>query len=75
MVMKVFNAQVVVADMQQQKRIRRKPRPSRLIRFKSELLALYANGATVADLQRWLRKQGIKVAHSTISRWLAKQYG
>jgi len=74
MSIRVFNAQAEVANLKQQQRIRRKPRPSRLTRFKGELLALYANGATVADLQRWLRKHGIKVAYSTISRWLAK-YG
>ncbi|MFD1261657.1 hypothetical protein [Entomomonas asaccharolytica] len=75
MVITVFDAEVVVADLKQQQGIRRKRRVSKLIRYESALLALYANGASVADLQRWLQQRHIKVAPSTISRWLAKQHG
>lgn len=70
-----FNSQLEVDRLKRSNRIRRKPRTSKLVRYHSELLALYANGATVADLQRWLREHRIEVAHSTISRWLAKQLG
>jgi len=70
-----FDPQCEIANLKRLNSIRRKPRDSKLERFRSELLALYANGATVADLQRWLLKYRIKVAHSTISRWLAKQLG
>jgi len=45
---------------------------SRLDRFKGELLNLYMNGLTVAELQRWLRKKRIKVAYSTVYRWVQK---
>lgn len=70
-----FNPQSELAKLKRSNHIRRKPRTSKLVRYHSELLVLYANGATMADLQRWLRKHRIKVAHSTISRWLAKQLG
>lgn len=33
---------------------------------------MYAAGASVAELQRWLRERRIKVAHSTVARWLAR---
>lgn len=48
-------------------------RKSRLDKYKYQLLGLKKGGATVAELQRWLRKnKRIKVAHSTILRWLEK---
>lgn len=65
-----FNPQLEVERLKHLNHIRRKPRTSKLVRYHSELLALYANGATVADLQRWLRGHRIDVVHSTISRWL-----
>ena len=73
--MNEFNPQTEVASLQRNNSTRRKRRGSRLIRYHGELLALYANGARVADLQRWLAKHGISVAHSTVSRWLVKQLG
>ncbi|WP_335909200.1 hypothetical protein [Shewanella indica] len=45
---------------------------SRLDRFKGELLLLHREGATTAQLQRWLRSNRIKVTWSTVHRWLAK---
>ncbi|MEC6831110.1 hypothetical protein [Photobacterium toruni] len=49
-------------------------RVSRLDKFQYELLALYHAGASVAELQRWLSTNvNIKIAHSTILRWLDKQ--
>ncbi|MCP5135165.1 MAG: hypothetical protein H6976_16630 [Gammaproteobacteria bacterium] len=47
-------------------------RPSQLDRYKGELLQLHRNGVTPAQLQRWLRGHRIKVAWSTVSRWLKK---
>lgn len=46
--------------------------PSRLDRYKGELLALHRHGVNPAQLQRWLRAKRIKVAWSTVSRWLQK---
>lgn len=45
-------------------------RKSRLDRYKFELLELKKAGASNAELQRFLRGKRIKVAHSTVSRWL-----
>ncbi len=54
---------------------RRRPgKRSRLLRFRGDLLALYAAGATIADLQRWLRERQVSVAHSTVARWM-RRYG
>ena len=48
-------------------------RKSRLDKYKHELLELHQAGATGAELQRWLRaNKRIKVAHSTVLRWLEK---
>lgn len=49
-----------------------KPRQSRLDRYTYELLSLHSTGATSAELQRWLRSKRIKVAHSTVLRWLQR---
>lgn len=53
-----------------------KKRWSQLDRYTSELLALQAEGSSVAELQRWLEAQKhIRVAHSTVTRWLARHRG
>lgn len=70
--MSEFDPQAAVASLKRRRRIMRKPRPSRLTRYASQLLAMRAHGATVADLQRWLRQQHVHVAHSTVSRWLVR---
>ncbi len=43
-----------------------------LDRYKGELLTLYRSGASRAELRRWLRTQQIKVAWSTVNRWIIK---
>ena len=45
---------------------------SRLDRYRAELLLLHRGGASVAELQRWLRAHRILVVHSTVARWIAK---
>jgi len=59
---------------QSRKEIRRTSRyaKSKLDKFKFELLKLHKSGASLGDLQFFLRKNRIKVALSTISRWLKK---
>ena len=48
-------------------------RKSRLDKYTHQLLELHQAGATDAELQRWLRaNKRIKVAHSTVLRWLEK---
>lgn len=44
---------------------------SRLDRYRGELL-LHRGGASVAELQRWLRARRIRVVHSTVARWIDK---
>ena len=61
---------------QQTAEIRKSRYPhSRLDRHRAELLALRHAGATVAELQRWLRAHRINVVHSTVARWLTRQAG
>lgn len=45
---------------------------SRLDNYSGQLLQLHQDGASTAELQRWLRERRIKVVHSTVARWLAK---
>ena len=48
-------------------------RTSRLDRHTAELLSLRQEGATAAELRRWLRdKKRIRVVLSTVTRWLAR---
>jgi len=56
-------------------RAARKPKRfsrSRLDKFKFEILKLRKEGASLADIQFWLREKRIVVALSSISRWLKK---
>ncbi len=70
----VFDPIAELAALHQQTRSIRKKiyRCSRLDRHASELLTLRRNGASAAELQRWLRARRVKVAHSTVARWLAR---
>ncbi len=48
-------------------------RKSKLDKYEFQLLTLYREGATIAELQRWLLKnKRCKVVHSTVLRWLKK---
>jgi hypothetical protein len=49
---------------------RQRYRSSRLDEYRAELLQLREAGATLADIALWLRQRRIRVAISTISRWL-----
>lgn len=49
-------------------------RESQLDRYVADLLALRAEGATLADLQTWLNcHKRCRVHRSTISRWLHRR--
>ena len=69
-----FDPHAELATLRQHTALIRKPRyaRSRLDRHRAELLALHQAGATVAELQRWLRSQRIRVVHSTVARWVTK---
>ena len=70
--MSAFDTENELLALKQQTKIIRKKRfsRSRLDKYSGELLSLYAAGASIAELQRWLRSNRIRVEHSTVSRWL-----
>ena len=47
---------------------------SKLRRYDSEILALRKEGCSYAEIQRWLKKKRLIVAHSTVARWI-KRHG
>ncbi|CDL80430.1 hypothetical protein [Xenorhabdus cabanillasii] len=69
-----FDAGKELAALREQTRIirKRRYRKSRLDRHAGELLQLYREGASAAELQRWLRVKRIRVVLSTVTRWLAR---
>ena len=69
-----FDAVAEAARLRAQTRARRRPRygRSRLDRCKHELLALRGEGATTAEIRRWLLQRRIRVHHSTVARWLRR---
>ena len=70
--MSEFDTEKALTELKHQTKIIRKKRfsKSRLDKYSAELLSLYASGASIAELQRWLRSNRIRVEHSTVSRWL-----
>ena len=72
--MNEFDPDLEVKKLKKQTSIIRKTRfsKSRLDRYKGELLALKNSGSSCAELQRYLRGKRVKVAYTTVSRWLAK---
>ena len=72
--MDIFDARTELAELRRQTAEirRRRYTKSRLDRYRGELLQLQRNGASVAELQRWLRDHRIRVVHSTVARWVTK---
>lgn len=75
--MKDFDAENETKKLKERTKImRKKPyknRVSRLDKYTFELLELSRAGASIAELQRWLRHEcRIKVAYSTVYRWVQK---
>lgn len=58
------------AQLRQRKRYTR----SKLDKWRPEILALHAEGATLEQIQIWLQEKRLKAALSTISRWLKRQH-
>lgn len=72
-----FDVQSELSTLKDQTKTIRKrsysARKSRLDKYTHQLLALNQAGASGAELLRWLRaNKRIKVAHSTVLRWLDK---
>ncbi len=69
-----FDPSMELKKLQMQTKQIRKTRyaKSRLDRYRGEILQLHREGASTSELQRWLRSNRIKVAWSTVFRWLQK---
>jgi hypothetical protein len=69
-----FDVNSEINTLKIQTKMSRKKRygKSRLDKYKSQLNVIHNNGATIVELQRWLRRKRIKVEWSTVSRWLTK---
>ena len=70
-----FDAERIVEDLAAQSRDERFPRyaPSAIDRFANEILRLRADGASIGECHRALRdRHGLRVARSTVSRWLRR---
>lgn len=62
-------------DAERALRRRHRPSRSRLAPHHFELVRLRAAGATLADLAEFLRERGVRVALSSIARYLAGAEG
>lgn len=67
-----FDVETELAKLKAETRELRQKRfkNSRLNAYRGELVTMYAEGATVAELQRWLKAKRISVAWTTVKRWL-----
>lgn len=75
--MKPFDARAEVENLKRIQLAARKRtyRSSRLDPFRFEILSLYREGATAAQIRIWLRrKKRIAVVHSTVARWLRRNH-
>lgn len=70
--MEKFDAEAELSEVQKLQEVRRKKRlfSSKLDKFEHELKALKSAGASLAQLQIWLKKNGVKASRSTVHRWL-----
>lgn len=68
-----FNVQDELERLQKKSQLRKKKRyaVSKLDRYKHEILALRAEGATLEQCLIWLREHRVVAHKSTLSRWLA----
>lgn len=74
--MAAFDAAAEAARLKSQAQLYRQKRYSRskLDKWRPEILALRAEGATLEQIQIWLREHHIRAEPSTISRWLKRHH-
>lgn len=74
--MPTFDAVSETARLRNKAQLRRQKRWSRskLDKWRPEVLALRAEGATLEQIQIWLKEKRIDAEISTISRWLKRQH-
>ena len=67
-----FDVETELAKLKAETRELRQKRfkNSRLNSYRGELVKMRSKGATVAELQRWLKAKRISVAWTTVKRWL-----
>jgi hypothetical protein len=67
-----FDVETELAKLKAETRELRQTRfkNSRLNAYRGELVTMHKEGATVAELQRWLKAKRISVAWTTVKRWL-----
>ena len=71
-----FDPAAEAAKLRDPGRSRRPYRTARLDRHAFEILAMRAEKASAAGIQRWLRaEKRIKVSRSTVARWLKTNGG
>lgn len=72
--MAAFDAAAEAARLKRQTQLYRPKRyaRSKLDKWRPEILALRAEGATLEQIQIWLREHRIRAELSTISRWLKR---
>ena len=64
----------IVQSWKEKRKVTRKKRyyGSKLDRYEKALVALRIHGATLSELQEWLKSKRVKVCESTLSRFLSK---
>lgn len=76
-----FNPEVEVAALKAESQLLRKRRYKRRISVidphRNHIIKLYEYGATNTEIQRYLKKKGVNVALSTVTRYMKhfKDYG
>jgi len=70
--MTTFDAKAEVKRLSAITQLRKKKRyvRSKLDKYKAEIIALRAEGATLQEIQIWLKQKRLSAEISTISRWL-----
>ncbi|MEE2001410.1 hypothetical protein QWY20_08085 [Alkalimonas sp. MEB108] len=67
-----FDVETELAKLKKETRDRHQMRfkNSKLNLYRGELVDLRNHGASIAELQRWLKSKKISVAWTTVKRWL-----
>jgi len=70
--MEKFDPQKELLEVKNLQEVRRKKKlfKSKLDKFEHQLKALRDAGASIAQMQIWLKQNNIKVSRSTVWRWL-----
>jgi len=68
-----FNAKEEVAKLQTEtKIIRHRAKKSKLIKYQSQLMMMQKEGATIAQLHRWLLKNRCPIDYTNVLRFMKK---